>query len=47
MGPAFVTELQLSALDTEGAGDAALPLTLSAWTLLGMLDRALELTIAT
>lgn len=46
VGPAFVTELQLSALDTEGAGDAALPLTLSAWTLLGMLDRALELTIA-
>ena len=45
-GRAFVAELELSALDTDGACDAALPVTLSAWTLLGMLDRALELTVA-
>jgi hypothetical protein len=45
-GPAFVTEVQLSALDENGAGDVALALVLPAWTLLGMLDRAIELTIA-
>jgi hypothetical protein len=45
-GPAFVTELELSTLDTNGAGDVALALVLPCWTLLGMLDRALELTIA-
>nr|WP_221218433.1 MULTISPECIES: acyl-CoA dehydrogenase family protein [unclassified Mycolicibacterium] len=45
-GPAFVTELELADLDENGAGDIALPLVLSAWTLLGMLDRAIELTIA-
>ncbi|WP_319434442.1 acyl-CoA dehydrogenase family protein [Mycobacterium sp. RTGN5] len=45
-GPAFVTELQLSAIDKNGAGDIALALTLQCWTLLGMLDRAIELTIA-
>src|SRR6478672_278893 len=37
-GPAFVTELQLSAIDENGAGDVALALTLQCWTLLGMLD---------
>jgi hypothetical protein len=45
-GPAFVTELQLSAIDENGAGDIALALTLQCWTLLGMLDRAIELTVA-
>ncbi len=45
-GPGFVTELELAALDAGGAGDVPLGLVLSAWTLLGMLDRALELTVA-
>ncbi|MGV0793162.1 acyl-CoA dehydrogenase family protein [Mycolicibacterium sp. XJ1819] len=45
-GPAFVTELQLAAIDDAGADDIALGLALPCWTLLGMLDRALELTIA-
>jgi hypothetical protein len=45
-GNAFVTELELSALDDAGAGDLALALTLPCWTLLGMLDRAIELTTA-
>jgi hypothetical protein len=45
-GPAFVTALELSELDRNGAGDVALGLALPCWTLLGMLDRALELTIA-
>ena len=45
-GPAFVTELELSEIDRNGAGDVALGLVLPCWTLLGMLDRAIELTIA-
>jgi hypothetical protein len=45
-GPAFVTTLKLSAVDENGAGDVALGLLLPCWTLLGMLDRAIELTIA-
>jgi hypothetical protein len=45
-GAAFVAELELSAVDDSGAGDLALALVLPCWTLLGMLDRALELTIA-
>jgi hypothetical protein len=45
-GPAFVAELELSAIDEAGAGDVALGLVLPCWTLLGMLDRAIELTIA-
>ena len=45
-GPAFVTDLELSETDRDGAGDVALGLVLPCWTLLGMLDRALELTIA-
>jgi acyl-CoA dehydrogenase-like protein len=45
-GPAFVTELQMSTIDENGAGDLALGLALPCWTLLGMLDRAIELTIA-
>jgi hypothetical protein len=45
-GPAFVAELELSAIDEAGAGDVALGLVLPCWTLLGMLDRAMELTIS-
>jgi 3-oxo-4-pregnene-20-carboxyl-CoA dehydrogenase alpha subunit len=45
-GPAFVADLQLSALDGNGTNDVALGLVLPCWTLLGMLDRAMELTIA-
>lgn len=41
---AFVTSVQLHPLDDEGSGDLALALILPCWTLLGMLDRALELT---
>jgi hypothetical protein len=41
---AFVTELDLKPLDGDGAGDVALGLALPCWTVLGMLDRALELT---
>ncbi len=45
-GPAFVTDLRLSEIDRNGAGDVALGLVLPCWTLLGMLDRAMELTTA-
>jgi hypothetical protein len=45
-GPAFVTELQLTEVDALGAADLALALTLPCWTLLGMLDRAIELTVS-
>lgn len=45
-GPGFAAELELSAIDQGGAGDIALGLVLPCWTLLGMLDRALELTIS-
>jgi hypothetical protein len=45
-GPGFVAELELSAIDNRGAGDVALGLVLPCWTLLGMLDRAMELTIS-
>ena len=45
--PAFVAELELAPLDHDGgADDIALALVLPCWTLLGMLDRALELTVA-
>jgi hypothetical protein len=44
--PAFVADLSLSPVDRHGAGDVALVLVLPCWTLLGMLDRALDLTIA-
>jgi hypothetical protein len=46
IGPAFVTGLELSETDRNGAHDVALGLVLPCWTLLGMLDRAIELTIA-
>src|SRR6201999_1793796 len=45
-GPGFVAELELSAVDDNGASDIALGLVLPCWTLLGMLDRAMELTIS-
>lgn len=45
-GPGFVTEVTLSAIDDGGADDVALALVLPCWTLLGMLDRAIELTIS-
>ncbi|WP_328356897.1 acyl-CoA dehydrogenase family protein [Mycobacterium sp. NBC_00419] len=45
-GPAFTVALQLTEIDAAGAGDVALALMLPCWTLLGMLDRAIELTIA-
>lgn len=45
-GAAFVAPLELSESDRNGAADVALGLVLPCWTLLGMLDRALELTIA-
>lgn len=45
-GPGFVAELQLSPIDTDGSADVALALTLPCWTLLGMLDRAVTLTVA-
>jgi len=44
--PAFVSHLDLTLLDESGRGDVALALVLPCWTLLGMLDRALALTIA-
>jgi 3-oxo-4-pregnene-20-carboxyl-CoA dehydrogenase alpha subunit len=43
---AFVTGLEVSPVDTDGGADLALALVLPCWTLLGMLDRALELTRA-
>lgn len=45
-GPAFTAALQLSALDQAGGDDVALGLVLPCWTLLGMLDRAMDLTAA-
>jgi alkylation response protein AidB-like acyl-CoA dehydrogenase len=38
--------LDLAPLDDDGAGDVALGLVLPCWTLLGMLDRAVDLTAA-
>jgi hypothetical protein len=43
---AFVTELDVQAADDHGAGDVPLGLVLPCWTLLGMLDRAIDLTRA-
>jgi 3-oxo-4-pregnene-20-carboxyl-CoA dehydrogenase alpha subunit len=45
-GPGFAVELQSTHLDDDGAADVALGLVLPCWTLLGMLDRAIELTVA-
>jgi hypothetical protein len=44
--PAFVTELELSPVDDTGTKDVALALVLPCWTLMGMLDRAIALTVA-
>lgn len=44
-GTEFVAELDLEPLDGAGAGDVALGLVLPCWTLLGMLDRAVALTV--
>ncbi|WP_319455995.1 MULTISPECIES: acyl-CoA dehydrogenase family protein [unclassified Mycobacterium] len=44
--PAFVAQLDLTPIDGDGRADVALALVLPCWTLLGMLDRAMELTIA-
>ena len=41
---AFVAPRDLVHLDHDGAGDLALALVLPCWTLLGMLDRAIDLT---
>jgi hypothetical protein len=41
---AFVVPLELEPLEGDGRGDVALGLILPCWTLLGMLDRALEMT---
>ncbi|PRC49462.1 acyl-CoA dehydrogenase, partial [Mycobacterium sp. ITM-2017-0098] len=46
VGAGFVTELDLTPLDDAGARDVALGLVLPCWTLLGMLDRAIALTVA-
>ena len=46
VGPGFVAELQTAHVDDSGATDVALGLVLPCWTLLGMLDRAIELTVA-
>jgi len=43
---AFVSELDLQPVDGDGAKDAALGLVLPCWTLLGMLDRAIDLARA-
>jgi 3-oxo-4-pregnene-20-carboxyl-CoA dehydrogenase alpha subunit len=41
---AFVTALDLEPIDRDGVDDVALALVLPCWTLLGMLDRAMDLT---
>jgi 3-oxo-4-pregnene-20-carboxyl-CoA dehydrogenase alpha subunit len=46
VGRGFTVALDLTPIDAYGAGDVALGLVLPCWTLLGMLDRAIELTIA-
>jgi alkylation response protein AidB-like acyl-CoA dehydrogenase len=43
---AFVVELDLEPLDGDGAKDLPLALVLPCWTLLGVLDRAMDLTRA-
>lgn len=43
---AFVTRFEIRPLPGDGSADLALALTLPCWTLLGMLDRALELARA-
>lgn len=45
-GAGFVAALDLAPVDTAGGDDVALALVLPCWTLLGMLDRAIEVTTA-
>jgi len=45
-GPAFAVGLELAHIDDSGMGDVPLALVLPCWTLLGMLDRAIEMTVA-
>ncbi|MDT5370093.1 MAG: hypothetical protein QOC62_4524, partial [Mycobacterium sp.] len=45
-GPAFAVGLELAHIDDIGMGDVPLALVLPCWTLLGMLDRAIEMTVA-
>jgi hypothetical protein len=45
-GPAFVTRLDVTRGGAGTTADVALAMVLPCWTLLGMLDRAMELTIA-
>lgn len=44
-GPGFVAALNLTPTRGDGAADLALAVTLPCWTLLGMLDRALDVTV--
>lgn len=44
--PGVAVPLDLTPLDDGGAGDVALGLVLPCWTLLGLLDRAIDLTVA-
>jgi hypothetical protein len=46
VGAGFVTQLELAAVDRADSGEVALGLVLPCWTLLGMLDRAMEVTTA-
>ena len=45
-GPAFTAALEVTATAGDGTADVALGLVLPCWTLLGMLDRAIDLTTA-
>jgi hypothetical protein len=45
-GPGFVTALTVDHVDEQGLADLALALVLPCWTLLGMLDRAIDETVA-
>ncbi|MET0900945.1 MAG: acyl-CoA dehydrogenase family protein [Mycobacterium sp.] len=45
-GPGFVSALTVEHVDGEGLADLALALVLPCWTLLGMLDRAIDETVA-
>jgi hypothetical protein len=45
-GPAFAVGLELAHIDDSGMGDVPLALVLPCWTLLGMLDRAIAMTVA-
>jgi hypothetical protein len=46
VGPAFSAALQLTSIDHNGEADVPLALVLPCWTLLGMLDRAIDLTVS-